>query len=231
VVGHFSAFTSAGDVSLHDDPQGTRLEVRHRDDVEGLGYPVEFSLALLVRLVAGSHGASVVQRASFQHAPLGALHSYASCLGPVIRFESLQNAVVFRDEALDRPNPRNDPLLNLYRSVESILPNLAPINTTHARIEEAVGRAAEQGRFDLAATARELGWSTRTLQRQAKDAGVELRATLQAARKALAVALLRDDALSLAAVAERLDYADERSFSRAFERWTGMTPTQWRRRK
>ncbi|MEO1337395.1 MAG: helix-turn-helix domain-containing protein, partial [Myxococcota bacterium] len=87
------------------------------------------------------------------------------------------------------------------------------------------------GRFDLAATARELGWSTRTLQRQAKDAGVELRATLQAARKALAVALLRDDALSLAAVAERLDYADERSFSRAFERWTGMTPTQWRRRK
>ena len=227
----FSAFTSEGRISLHDDPQGTRLEIRHRGEVEGLGYPVEFCLALLVRLVAGPHGAGVVQRASFQHAPLGTLRAYAPQLGSSISFESNQNAVVFHDDALDRPNSRSDPLMVLYRRLETEFPNVTSFNATHVRIEEAVERVTEQGRFNLAATAQELGWSTRTLQRKAKDAGIELRTTLRAARKALAIALLRDRSLCLGTIAERLDYADERSFSRAFERWTGMTPTQWRRRR
>jgi AraC-like DNA-binding protein len=39
---------------------------------------------------------------------------------------------------------------------------------------------------------------------------------------------LRDSALSVAAVAERLGYAEPASFVRAFRRWTGTTPEAFR---
>lgn len=225
----FSAFTTEGTLSLHDDGHGTRLEMRHRQDVEGLGHPVEFSLALLVRLVAGPHGSSVVRQARLQHPPLGARRVYQENFGSDLHFEAETNAIVFRDAALDQPGLRTDPLLASYRRLErSFLP--PKLGSAQARIEEALVRATQQGRFDVAATARELGLSPRTLQRHAKVAGVELQAMLRAAREALAIELLEDHALSLRAIAERFDYADERSFSRAFERWTGTTPARWRRR-
>jgi len=50
------------------------------------------------------------------------------------------------------------------------------------------------------------------------------------ARRAHAQRLLRDPSLSIEEVAERLGYASERSFRRAFERWEGVTPAGFRRK-
>ena len=221
-----SAFTTEGSLSLHEDAQGTRLELVHRNDVEEIGSPVEFSLGLFVRLVGG---ADVVRRASFQHRPLGDQIYYERHLGSDVRYEASANSILFYDEALDRANPPHEPRVDFHRRLEGLLPSPVAPATTQARIEAAVTRATRQGRFDLASTARELGLSPRTLQRHAKQAGLELRAMLRAARRTHAIALLSDRSLSLIEIAERLDYSDERSFSRAFERWMGLTPARWRR--
>lgn len=230
MVALFSAFTTDGRLSLHRERDGTRLTLRHRRDVEGLGHPIEFAAGLLIRLVAGAAGADAVRSASFRHRPLGERSAYAPHVGDSTRFEAEHNTIVFRDEALDVAHRGTDPLVTLQRRLEQLHAPGAPQDLVLRRIEDAVARATARGHFDVAATARELGLSPRTLQRRAKDAGLELRALLQSARHALALELLRDRTLSLRAVAERLDYADERSFSRAFERWTGTTPARWRRR-
>lgn len=217
-------FTTDGHMSL----SGDRIELAHRDDVEGVGFPVEFSMALAVRIVAGSLGRDAVRQASFRHCPLGARQDYAPHLGGRVQFEAEANVITFHREVLDGPRPLSDPLLALYRRLEaSPLQTQGPSDRTV--IEEAVRRAAEKGRFALVGAARELGLAPRTLQRRAQKAGLELRALLREARRDLALELLRDRQLSLQDIAERLDYADERSFSRAFEQWTGMTPSRWRR--
>ncbi len=78
--------------------------------------------------------------------------------------------------------------------------------------------------------ARELGLHPRTLQRRL--ASEQLRyADLQAAlRLKLAKVWLSDPALDVEAISERLGFADRRSFTRAFLRWTGRTPSEFRRR-
>jgi AraC-like DNA-binding protein len=40
--------------------------------------------------------------------------------------------------------------------------------------------------------------------------------------------MLRNTSLDMGQIAAALDYADVSSFTRAFRRWTGTTPTAWR---
>lgn len=74
-----------------------------------------------------------------------------------------------------------------------------------------------------------LGLSVRTLQRRLAQRGTHYAALLDDARRQLAEAYLSRWSGSLADIAGRLGFADAANFSRAFRRWKGMTPGQWRR--
>jgi AraC-like DNA-binding protein len=64
----------------------------------------------------------------------------------------------------------------------------------------------------------------RTLRRRLEKDGLSFQALLDEVRHRAAVLLLDDDALTVAAVAERLGYSEPRSFRHAFRRWTGRAP-------
>jgi AraC-like DNA-binding protein len=42
--------------------------------------------------------------------------------------------------------------------------------------------------------------------------------------------LLENSSMLLSQIAETLDYSDASTFTRAFRRWSGMTPSVWRER-
>jgi AraC-like DNA-binding protein len=77
--------------------------------------------------------------------------------------------------------------------------------------------------------ARALHMSARTLQRRLEGEGTSFTEVLDGTREELARALLADPALSLGEIGYRIGFADLASFSRAFRRWTGMPPGQFRR--
>jgi AraC-like DNA-binding protein len=77
--------------------------------------------------------------------------------------------------------------------------------------------------------ARAMRMSPRTLQRRLEDEGTRFAELLDAVRERMARAALAGGVLSLAEIAARLGFADLATFSRAFKRWTGMPPGQWRR--
>jgi AraC-like DNA-binding protein len=81
---------------------------------------------------------------------------------------------------------------------------------------------------DQAAVARKLGLSARTLQRRLAEAGTSFQDVLDEVRAGAARRLLRDPALAVSEVAFSLGYAELSSFYRAFRRWTGQTPIDWR---
>ena len=82
----------------------------------------------------------------------------------------------------------------------------------------------------LERVAERLGTTPRTLSRHMKDAGESFTGLRNRARKKFAMQYLADDSLSIAEIAERLGYADQASFTKAFVLWTGEAPGRLRRR-
>jgi len=84
-----------------------------------------------------------------------------------------------------------------------------------------VRRAAKRARLH--------GTSERTLHRRVAEGGSSFKEVTEALRRELALGYLADAARNVTDVAMLVGYSDGRAFARAFRRWTGMTPLEWRR--
>ncbi len=84
------------------------------------------------------------------------------------------------------------------------------------------------GRTDVAFVAEMAGVSTRTLQRRLKMSGTSYSKILQEARFELARVRLGDPGLKVIDVAMMTGYESPQHFTRAFRKFTGVTPSQYR---
>jgi AraC-like DNA-binding protein len=82
---------------------------------------------------------------------------------------------------------------------------------------------------DLEDIARRLQLPTWTLRRKLAEEGTQYRAILNDTRHDLAMAYIRDTELSFGEIAYLLGFASAEAFQRAFKRWSGSTPGEFRR--
>lgn len=75
-----------------------------------------------------------------------------------------------------------------------------------------------------------LNLSPRSLHRQLQDEGATLQALKDEVRRARAMELLQRSQRPIKQVAQAVGFRNEKSFSRAFKGWTGVTPGDWRAR-
>lgn len=73
--------------------------------------------------------------------------------------------------------------------------------------------------------------STRTLKRRLQEEGRNFRALVDHVLEMRATQMLQEEGLSVSEVAFRLGYNDVSNFSRAFRRWTGQSPSDFRRER
>ncbi len=85
-------------------------------------------------------------------------------------------------------------------------------------------------RCTLDELARHFSMHQRTLNRRLKDSGTSFRELYTEARHQTARQLLCDTRSSIETIASLLGYSDTTAFNRAFSRWEGVPPAQWRRR-
>jgi len=146
-----------------------------------------------------------------------------------IRFREPQHRLLIDREGLATPQPHADEELCaiLERHAEGRLDELAGANALAADVRTIVRRAMDAGRLSLDATARELGLSSRTLQREMLAAGESYRAIVDAVRRDRVLAAVRDGCTNLSALTAAGGFADTRALLRAFRRWTGTTPRRF----
>lgn len=222
------AFTEAG--------EGGTLEHRVRNHPMGLGrLGNEFLIAAIlfqVRALAGP--ACSPERAWFAHPKPGDLDELGRSLGTRrLTFGAPTSGMFFGKAALDMPMATSDPAL---LSVLDAYAEEAVAKRQHAGrptgdVRGGISAALREGRApNVEGVARALGLSARTLQRRLAEEGTSFQREVDAVREELARSYVLDHATSLDDVAASLGYADPSAFVRAFRRWTGMTPGQFRAR-
>jgi AraC-like DNA-binding protein len=146
-----------------------------------------------------------------------------------VRFGQPESCLRFDAAALDVPLLNADPVaLQLARAqcerdLDAVMSAPGPAGV------RALLRAAEGDPPTLEEAAARLHLSPRTLKRRLAAQGTTYSALLDEARRERAEALLRAGDLSIDEVAERLGYSDTANFTRAFRRWTGVTPSRFRK--
>ncbi len=124
------------------------------------------------------------------------------------------------------PSPDADVLKNLARRLSRRNQQL-PISD---RARQMIYREMSEGRVSQEHIARELGVSSRTLRRKLAEEGLNFQEVLDDCRMRFATLEFRTRrCLSLSDMALRLGYSEHSTFSRAFARWAGMAPQQYRR--
>ena len=81
---------------------------------------------------------------------------------------------------------------------------------------------------DRAFVAEKIGLSEKTLQRKLAEEGVTFQGIYNELRKRLALEYVSDTGIPLTEVALMLGFSDSSAFYRAFKRWTGSTPGDYR---
>ena len=81
-----------------------------------------------------------------------------------------------------------------------------------------------------AQAARALGLTERTLARRMQAEGLSFSGLLDTLRRDAALQAVAQTTRTLSEIGQALGYAEPSVFNRAFRRWTGGTPGQWRRR-
>jgi AraC-like DNA-binding protein len=82
---------------------------------------------------------------------------------------------------------------------------------------------------DIGLMAQWLRMSERTLKRRLQDEGSSFQTLLDQVRRRDSESLLANGALAIKQVAEAVGYGDPANFARAFSRWTGLSPREWRK--
>ena len=137
---------------------------------------------------------------------------------------------IFAAEDLERPLSGSIPEVAdaTGRIAEEYLASLEGGSVTTA-VRQQIVQTLPSGRSDQDTVANMLHRSVSTLQRQLSAEGTTYREILDATRLALAKRYLADDDYSQAQVAFMVGFADQSNFARAFKRWTGVTPGEFRK--
>jgi AraC-like DNA-binding protein len=185
------------------------------------------SLVGLARAGTGKGKDILPLRVELQRGPSEAVSNYFRC---PIRWNAAQDRLILRLSDLHLPfEGYNRELLDLLdKALSSEADQQQRGGTIVDQVRWLLRRNLTAGRPELRSIARELAVSERSLQRRLSEEGQSFQSILTDTRHALACEYLAEDALDIAEIAYMLGYDEQGSFYRAFQKWEGCTPSEWR---
>ena len=155
---------------------------------------------------------------------------YKSTLNAALKFDCEHSQLFLPAQVLDMPVRTANPsgYVVFHQQCEEMLQGLKSVEKTTAAVRQLLIQSA--GDFlDIAQVAESLHVSERTLRRRLEAESTNFRATFEEIRDLLAREYLVKTELTVAEIAHLLDYAETVNFRRAFVRWNGVTPIEYRR--
>ncbi len=232
-ISRYFGTTSTG-ASMWLDIDGRHAHLRygiHDPEIELHAQNSEFVFAVITRMAREATGDPTWApgELQFRHprpANTTAQRAFFRCR---MRFEQPFDALVLPAPRLRERFHRADATRHSHHveAANRVLPDERAL--FGERVSAIVLSGLRTGELTLDGVAARLGTSTRTLQRRLREDGRSFQDVVAHLRSVAARRYVSDPAIPLTAVAARLGYTELSAFSRAFRRWTGQTPLEYRR--
>ncbi len=188
------------------------------------------ALGLIARQLTGKE--LVPLEVHFMHPePRESLEMLRELFGAPLHFSAPFNGFVIDAALLELPVVGHDTRLGaiLERQADQLLEQLPDRGGFVRRVTELLTEELKGGNPNADHIASRLQLSTRTLSRRLKACGTSHQTLLDQLRHELATRYLRNTDMDVSEVAFVLGFSDASALNRAFKRWAGMTPTEYRR--
>ncbi|AMP14832.1 AraC family transcriptional regulator [Collimonas pratensis] len=154
------------------------------------------------------------------------LQPYTDWFGCPVLFSQATTTVRFEVALLALPLRQSDEMLVrvLELQANALLAELPQTDDFEQAVRRCILQLIREGEPELEQVARELHVTERTLRRRLDDSGTNFRALREHIRHRMAEKYLLDPRLKLNEIAQLLGYSEPSTFTRAFKRWTGLTP-------
>ena len=168
-------------------------------------------------------------RVEFRRARPGRIEDFHGLLRAPLHFDAPQTQLVFDRDAIERRLDGGNPELARQNDAISLqyLSQLERDNI-RGRVRDVLMQRLAHGKPSQEQVAELLNVSARTLQRKLGESGTTYKEILDETRRVLALAYLSSPGRSVSDVTYLLGFAAGSSFTRAFRRWTGQSPSGWR---
>jgi AraC-like DNA-binding protein len=166
----------------------------------------------------------------FSFAEPRALAPFRKVFGLAPRFDQERSAIAFQARWLANPPPGADPILHrmMKERIDELLAGDA--DDVVGRVRRLLRATVTTRRSSIDDAATTLRTSARTLKRRLATAGTTFQQLRDEVQFELACQLLRDTTIPTGQIASIVGYSESSAFNRAFRRWAGVPPAEWRHR-
>jgi AraC-like DNA-binding protein len=155
---------------------------------------------------------------------------FATFFGCSVKFDGDRDLISFSRQVLDFRLPGNTPelrdMFDCYAA--AMISHISPEKNFVDQVCDALSEGFLCGESDQTSVAKRLGVTVRTLHRRLGEHDTSFRVLRSEYLQSRAEQLLQDQRLPIAEVSYLLGYAEPSNFHRAFRKWKGTSPAEWR---
>ena len=192
----------------------------------------ELTMGMAANLIRHVHGSKwAPQAVHFEHPRPEQWQEHGRLFDAPVHFEQPCNSMVIPKRDLQRDMADCDPLLLKVMQDSLLQLSLAGRGGQQTLVDATRGQVRQMlmsGEPPLEHVAEQLGLASWSLQRRLRDEGVGFSQLVDDVRKDMAMHYLKLPHLPISQLAFLLGYSEISAFSRAFRRWFGVSPRQWR---
>ena len=209
-------------VYLHREPHRRGLELSNEATLS----------ATVVVLRAMSDTEISPTQVTFKHSAPTDLSSYNKAFNCTVLFNQQHYSITYTTNDFHTRTAKADASINqfLVQRVEEETNGLQVAgNKLVFDVEELIKDALPSGIPSIHHIGDHIGMSNRTLTRRLSEAGVSFRDLIKKTQEEVSKSLLSHSTRSIAEIAFETGFSEQSAFNRAFKRWTGLSPVEFRK--
>lgn len=169
---------------------------------------------------------------SFKHEPPKDLTSYHDAFNCPIAFNQDQNFIAYQTTDLETRTAKADISINKFL-VERVEEETKGIEISPGKlatdVERLIRDSLPSGIPSIIQLGEHMGLSSRTLTRRLSESGLTFRTLIEKTQQEISKDLLKNSSRSVGEIAFQTGFSEQSAFNRAFKRWTGQTPIEFRK--